>query len=42
MTSMPSQRPPMAEERRDVPLWVAVLLLVLLLAFQLGLVISTW
>lgn len=40
MLSSPSERPINAE-RRDIPLWVVVVLLALLLAFQIGLVLST-
>ena len=32
----------MAHGRRDIPLWAVMVLLALLLAFQIGLVISTW
>ena len=40
MLSSPSGRP-INTESRDIPLWVVIVLLVLLLVFQIGLVLST-
>ncbi len=41
MITSSSERPPLTEARHEVPLWVVVLLVALLLIFQIGLVVST-
>jgi len=37
-----SDRSILAAQRREIPLWGVVLLLLLLLGFQVALVLSTW